>query len=64
MPQPPILPERDSTDLHALRLILRDLVTLLLTERNLDATNRQTLVSHLDALDEMIGDDDYADEEP
>ncbi len=64
MPSPPkpTSVEHELTDLHAVRLILRDLIYLLLTETNIDSTNRQTLSAHLETLDDMIGDDD-ADEE-
>ncbi len=64
MPQkPPDAFEHELTDLHAVRLILRDLIYLLLTETNIDSTNRQTLSAHLEALDDMIGDDDVEDPE-
>jgi hypothetical protein len=48
----------DETDLHVLRLIVRDLVWLV-GQQETSAEHKDILQMHLNALDEIIGEDDF-----
>jgi hypothetical protein len=52
--------EKEPTDLHILRLIVRDLVWIAL--ENTQGESRETLINHFTALNDLLEEDDLASE--